>query len=293
MAKIISCSWLILLLLAPSFTSAQAPDHSQLDPQPYDPRKDPNIDMYIGSWREAIPMKTHGNLIEREVLRTCEDPMNPPAKGAVLKYVHRFSYAILEAHLRTVPTTPEGEQELYYILSGEGTVTGGGTTHTIFKGISFLIPENLEFTMENTGDEPLIMYLVVEPTHKGFVPNTNIVIKNEAESTLIGTQSHWAHICKSLMRAEDGLAELAYSLVCYIAPHTFAQPHSHGPKVEEVWCAIGDDVKQLLGKQLRDLPDGTAFMIPPNGTTPHAALNVSDHMIKFFYFARFRDPVIK
>ena len=293
MLRKISVACLAFFITAPPFIMAQEPDYTQLDPRPYDPGTEPNIDMYIGSWGEAIPMKSHGNLVEREVLRRCDDPMNPPAKGAVLRYVHRFSHAILETNLKTVPTTPKGEQELFYILSGKGTVTGGGITYPVYQGISFLIPENLEFTMENTGDEPLTMYLVVEPTHEGFVPNKHIVFRNEAESPLLGTQSHWAHICKYVMRSDDGLAELAYSLVCYIAPHTFAQPHSHGPGVEEIWCAMGDDVKELLGKQLRDLPDGTAFLIPPNNTTPHAALNVSEHMIKFFYFARFSDPVPK
>ncbi len=264
--------------------------YSQLDPKPYDPETEPDIDMYTGSYLESMPRHTHGALIERDVLtRGGGDPMNPDAKGAVLKYVNRFTHATLPAHNSTIPVTPKGEQELFYIISGKGTLTGGGETYELYPGITFLIPENLEFTMTNTGDEDMTMYLVVEPTYEGFQPKTGIVLHDENTAPIVTSHSHWAHIVKHLIRPEEGLAELQLYLTVYFAPNTFAQPHSHGEGVEEVWCTLSGDVLELLGKQIRILPPGTAFLIPPNGTTPHAGINVSDNMAKFFYFARFTD----
>ncbi len=99
----------ILLAAFVSMAAAQT-----LDGAPYRPGVDPNIDMFIGSWQESMPVKTHGSLIERAVL-TKGDAMNPPTKGAVLEYINRFSYATLDAHAVTTPTTLKGEQEIFYI----------------------------------------------------------------------------------------------------------------------------------------------------------------------------------
>lgn len=135
----------------------------------------------------------------------------------------------------------------------------------------------------------LTMYLVVEPTPEGFRPNDYIVIHDEAENPIHTTTAHWVNMNRYLIEAKEGLAEIQLLLTVYLDPNTFAQPHSHGEGVEEVWCTIKGDVNYLLGQQIRDLPPGTAYIIPPNGTTPHANFNTSDEMIKIFYFARFSD----
>ena len=62
--------------------------------------KDANIDLYFGSWIDSEPYTTHGTLVERDIL-TQGDPLNPPAKGAVLLYVNRFTHATLDAGVRT------------------------------------------------------------------------------------------------------------------------------------------------------------------------------------------------
>ncbi len=263
---------------------------SQLDPKPYDPVTEPDIDMYIGNWMESMPRHTHGSLIERDVLSKCDgDPLKPPRKGAVLKYFNRFVTATLPPYNSTVPYTPKGEQELYYILSGEGTVKGGGETFTIKRDYTFLIPENMEFTMTNTGDEPLTMYLVVEPTYEGFTPIDHIILRDETKIPLHTSHAHWVNCNKYLIETKEGLAETQLFLTVYITPSTFAQPHSHGEGCEEVWCTISGDVKFELGKEIRSLPPGTAYMIPPDGKTPHANFNVSDDVVKILYFARFQD----
>ena len=268
--------------------------YSELDPAPYDPEKEPDIDMYMGHWMESSPRHTHGSLIERDVLTRCDgDPLDPPRKGAVLKYYNRFVYATLPPFNSTIPTIPKGEQELFYIVSGTGTVTGGGNTYEIGRDYTFLIPENMEFTMTNTGDEPLTMYLVVEPTYEGFVPIDHILVRDEAKTPLHISWAHWVNCNKHLIETKEGLAETGLFLTVYISPGTFAQPHSHGEGVEEVWCTISGDVKFELGKEIRALPPGSAYMIPPDGKTPHANFNISDDVAKILYFARFKDPAGK
>ena len=71
-----------------------------------DPEKDPDIDMFMGSWQESIPFNTHGALVERFVMTPLEgDPLKPTKRGAVLTAVNRFSRAHLDTRARTTPTT--------------------------------------------------------------------------------------------------------------------------------------------------------------------------------------------
>ena len=41
------------------------------------------------------------------------------------------------------------------------------------------MPANLEFTLKNTGDEPLTMYVINEPTPPSFRPNPTMLVRDE------------------------------------------------------------------------------------------------------------------
>jgi len=263
-----------------------------LDGSPYIPGKDPDIDMYIGSWKESMPMHTHGSLVERAIL-TKGDPLNPPRKRAVLKYINRFTYSVLHAHAMTVPETLEGEQEVFFILSGKGTIQTGNKTADLYKGIAVLVPSNLEFTIKNTCDEELTMYLINEPVPGGFRPNTEILVRDENILPISTSNSHWSHIVKNLFNTQDGLGTLESVITVAFDPMTIGHPHSHEDGCEEVWTQITGTSIAFLGKQIRWQPPGTAYMIPPDGNTPHANINTSKEQIKMFYFARYRDHEVR
>ena len=284
---------MVILLLASSYISAQQPPpYSMLDPKPYNPEVDPNIDMFIGSWKESMPRHTHGSLVERNIL-TKGDPLNPTTKGAVLKYVNRFVYATLEPYASTTPVVLDNEQEILYILSGKGIITAGKQTVELYSGISVLIPARLEFTMKNTGDNPLAMYLVAEPCPEGFRFNTELLVVDENTTPASSSTAHWVGIVKMLFSTKEGLGTLEAILTCQFDPMTFFHPHSHQEGTEEVWTTICGDVYYLLGKQIRHQPPGTAYLIPVDWNTPHANFNVSDRMINMFYFARYRDHEVR
>ena len=266
-------------------TTGKSLPTGELEGRPYDPAKDSDIDMYIHSWKESLAEKTHGNLIEQAVL-TQGDPLKPVKCGAVLKYVNRFSHASLYSHVSTTPVTLKGEQELFYILSGTGTLTGGGKTYDLYPGVTFLAPEALEFSMSNTGNEDMKMYLVAEKTPAGFKPVNHIVWRDENKEPFHTRTAHWVNQNKWLVRVDEGLADLELALTVTIPPGSFAQPHSHGVPVEEVWVPLTDNAYALLGKQVRQLSAGTAYLVPPDGASPHANFNISGEPLKFFYFAR-------
>ena len=269
--------------------SAFGQDYSQLDPKPYDPATEPNIDMFISSWKQSMPRHTHGNLIERDIFTPCiGDPMKPVVPGAVITGIKRFSHAMLEPGQMTTPFINKDEQEIFYFDSGKGIIKSGNTTQEIGTGFGALIPPAVEYTITNTGTEPLGMYLMIEPIRPGFTPRKDILVRDEAKLPVQGTTGHWVHISKRLFQKSDGLSVLYGMSPVWFSPMTMGQPHSHGPLfVEEIWFALDGDINILLGKQLRKLPVGSAYKIPPDGKTPHSNINVSgDKTIKMFWLMK-------
>lgn len=269
---------------------------NELQSRPLNPDIDPDIDMFISSWETSIPFNTHGNLTERAIFMPLDegaDPVWPKKKGNVLRFVNRFTYAILGEQDSTTPTTLRGEQEILYIVGGHGAIVTNGTTADLHKGVFVLVPADCEFTMKNDRDEILKMYLVSEPTPEGFRPNSDILVRDENSMTLRDAgylQTHWSHNGKNIFNVDDGLAALELVNFLSADPMTIGQPHSHDEKVEEVWTLVsGEKNLAFLGKEVRWQYPGMAYKIPPTGFTPHSNINATDEPIRFFYFARFQD----
>ena len=262
---------------------------SQLDPGGYDPARDPAIDFFFGNYASSIPRVSHGGLVERDILVSGNDPLHPLAPGAVLTYMNRFTWASLLAGTVTAPFTLKGEQEILYVISGSGTVSGGNETFDISPGSTVLVPEGLTITLQADEDAALEIYLIAEPAGDGFRPNNTLIVRNERDIPVQTAAAHWVNIERKLIDPNEGLSEIQSLLTVQIEPSTFAQPHSHGEGVEEVWCVIEGTAHVLMGSQIRDLSPGDAYMVPPNGRTPHANFNTGDQPVKFLYFSRYND----
>lgn len=265
-----------------------------LDGSPWTKGIDPDIDMYMGTWKDSATKITHGTLIERDILtKGDKDSLTPPAKGALLKYINRLTYAMLPTSALTNPTVLSGEQELFYILSGKGvitTVSVAGKKKTemktdLRKGICILMPEGLQFTISNTGEEPLTMYLVCEPVPSGFVPQKNMLIKDETTTPIGSSDGLWCMIYKGLYSKDEGFGTLFNVLTVALDPMTIYWPHSHFPGCEEVWVAMDGTSLAWIGKQIRPQPPGTAYIIPDDRRTTHCNMNTSNETVKFFYFS--------
>ena len=288
---------LTLCLLIITTISPVSIAQNQLDPRPLDPDKDPDIDMYMSSWKQSIPYNTHGTIVERAILTKCKgDPLKPHKKGAVLKYINRFSHAHIESHTSTTPTTLKGEQEIFYFTSGKGIAKAGKQTVDLHDGVFILMPAELEFTLTNTGEEPLTMYLINEPIPEGFRPNAEMLVKDEKampyrESGYL--TFHWGHNGKGIFTTKDGLGTLeAVTLHTYNAM-VITHPHSHDEGVEEVFTVVEGLNLAFLGKEIRWQPTGMAYMIPPTGYTPHCNINTTEEDVKALYFARYRDHEVR
>ena len=63
-----------------------------------------------------------------------------------------------------------------FTASGRGVAIAGGKTVDLYRNIAVLMPANLEFTLKNTREEPLMMYVVNEPASPGFRPNSEMLV---------------------------------------------------------------------------------------------------------------------
>ena len=277
---------LIFLFICGFIHGAQA---QSLDSRPYDPAIDPDIDMYMNNWKNSQPRNIHGSLVERDVLSR-GNPEKPTRKGAVLKYVNRFTHASLYPRASTQPVTLSGEQEIFYVISGKGTVTSGRKTADLYSGIFVLIPDKCSFTMTNTGDDFLNMYLIVEPVVRDdFTPQKEVIVVDENTIPILTTTGHWTMIIKQAFNINKELSIIEYVNAITFDPMTIGQPHSHNVGCEEVWTCIEGETLLFLGKQLRMQTPGTAYMIPTDGNTPHSNINHTDKPVKLLYFAVRKD----
>lgn len=249
------------------------------------------IDRYFGDWHASRSRMAHGSLDERDLL-TRGDAMNPTEKGAVLRFINSYAYATLAPHASTKAEKLEGQQEIYLIQSGKGTVRGAGQSVDLYRNIAILVPAGLEFKLENTGDQPMTMYVINEPTPPGFRPNTSILARDENQLPISSSSGMWAHIVKTLFVTSDGLGTLEAVLTVTLDPLTIGKPHpfpgEDTDEIEEVWTALDGTSLAMVGNQLRWQSPGTAYLHIPDNKTPHTNINSSeDSQDKFLYFARY------
>ncbi|MFC1692012.1 cupin domain-containing protein [Candidatus Latescibacterota bacterium] len=285
MRRMIFIFCVFMLVVQTGMVNAQ----TSLDGKPLDPAKDPDINMFMGDYRDSLPFNSHGNITERAILTKLEgdDELRPLRDGAVLTKINRFSRATMDPHVSTAPTTLKGEQEVFYFVSGTGTITSGGKTADLRYGIFMLVPEEVEFTIKNTGDDLLVMYIINIPIPEGFKSSKSIVVKDETTMPYRKQgflSMHWVHKGKRIFVPSDGLSVLKVNLLVY-DPMTIGHPHSHGEGVEEIWHVLKGKNLAFLGKEIRWQGPGVAYKVPPSGFTPHSNINGSEEPIYFLYLS--------
>jgi mannose-6-phosphate isomerase-like protein (cupin superfamily) len=246
------------------------------------------IDYYFGDWHNSASRTARGSLGEQDIF-TKGDPQNPTQKGAVLRYINSYTYSTLAPRASTQATRLTGQQEIYFVESGRGSATAAGKTDELHPNVAILVPANLEFTLKNTGDQPLTMYVINEPTPAGFRPNSSILVRDENQLPITSSDGHWAHIVKTIFTTADGLGTLESVLTVALDPLTMGQPHlvDHDD-IEEVWTALDGTSLAFVSNQLRRQTPGMAFYHIPDNKTPHTNINQNeDTQVRFLYFGRY------
>ena len=256
------------------------------------PDVDTDVFLYINHWRNSLPVEGHGGLIERDIL-TPGDPLRPPRKGAVLKYITGYKRAALEPCTNTRPFKHDKEQAFFYVMSGTGQVEAGRKKVPLDEGTAVFIPAGLEYRFTNPAEATLEMIMVNEEIMPGFVPNKEMSVGSYHDS-IPGVGMHWAHIGRGFnYDLPPKFANPVGFAIVSIDKFDIAQPHIHGPGCEEIWCQLTGRSLLLFGNRLLWQEPGEAFLIPPNNKVPHGSINHTDEPMLWLYMGNRHDRLGK
>ena len=265
----------------PSFAEDAVSNHRH-------PEVDTDVGLFINHWRNSLPVEGHGGFIERDIL-TPGDPLRPPKRGAVLKYIKAYKRAALEPRCATQSFQSDKEQVVLCVFSGAGRVEAGGQSAAIEPGMAVVLPAGLAYRFFNPNEDNLELIMVVEEIPAGFAPNARMSV-GDYRKTLPSVGMHWAHIGRGF--AWDTPPKFANPMgfaAVSIDKFDIAQPHVHGPGCEEIWCQLQGTSLLLFGNRLFRQEPGEAFLIPPNRKVPHSSINPGDGPMLWLYMGNRHD----
>jgi mannose-6-phosphate isomerase-like protein (cupin superfamily) len=263
-------------------------DFARLDNSPINQATGHDVDMYMGSWRDAYPRIGHGNLYFRDMLTALQGPdaLRPTRKGAVLVNAEAVSYAMLEpgSTAHKIDGELKGIQETFIVNSGSGYIISGGKRVDLAKDMAFVITPGLDFRMTATGEKSLTFYVISEKIPPGVTPKTALeVIDNRARPQVTNA---WYNKERPLISKSEGLTQYGAITQVELPGMSMARPTSNPKGGEEIWIATDNDIDMLFGKQLRKLPAGTAYSVPPTGITARANINMTNRPARFLYMVK-------
>ena len=265
----------------PSFAEDAVSNHRH-------PEVDTDVGLFINHWRNSLPVEGHGGFIERDIL-TPGDPLRPPKRGAVLKYIKAYKRAALEPRCATQSFQSDKEQVFLCVFSGAGRVEAGEQSAAIETGMAVVLPAGLAYRFFNPNEDNLELIMVVEEIPAGFAPNARMSV-GDYRKTLPSVGMHWAHIGRGF--AWDTPPKFANPMgfaAVSIDKFDIAQPHVHGPGCEEIWCQLQGTSLLLFGNRLFRQEPGEAFLIPPNRKVPHSSINPGDGPMLWLYMGNRHD----
>ena len=236
-----------------------------------------DIDKFIADSKDSKPRRLFGSLEVRDILTKCVgDPLNPTEDGAVLTDINTVSYAVLGVKKKTEPSKLKDFQLVFYITSGNGEITSENKTAALSVGNGVLMPPDTEFTLTNTGNDKLTMYLIEEPIPSGFKPRSSMLVKYEYDNPISSNIKRVNDVRKFLFSLHDGLSSLVGINPVMWAPKTLYYPHVHREGDEEIWISITGDFLVQLGSKRRSLPAGSAYKVPADSRTAHININQTE-----------------
>jgi mannose-6-phosphate isomerase-like protein (cupin superfamily) len=231
-----------------------------------------DIDRFIGFPTNKTVHISHGTLITHEILRN-GDPYSPGPQGSVLEYRKALSTATLMPLSRT-PLSTLPDAYFFYIKSGEGRLDDGKQSWDLKPNIAVLAPPNVPHRFVNTSDKPLQMVMLTFTG--GPDAKKELTVRDVNLLPWCEENAHWTNESRCVFGTADGLIQGERIYLVMDPPFSTNQPHSHGKGTEEIWVRVSSGTGLvLLGSELRELPEGAAYLVPPTGITDHSNINTS------------------
>jgi mannose-6-phosphate isomerase-like protein (cupin superfamily) len=244
-----------------------------------------SIGRFIGDASKSIGRLSHDVIFTQSILRA-GDPAVPGPDGAVLQYRKEIVLGTM-APGQTSSMTTMAEQQVIYVETGAGRLDDGSAFWDLKPGIMLLVPPNQPHRFMSTGDKPLKMLMLSWALDPGITPHKGLIVRDVNLILYTERNVHWSNFAKYVFDDRDGMHPSDRIYIVDMAPMTIAGPHAHAPNSEEAWIKVSDgDAVMQLGSEIRRWPANAGFLAPPNGQTVHAAINISDSVQSWFYFAR-------
>jgi mannose-6-phosphate isomerase-like protein (cupin superfamily) len=239
---------------------------------------------YIGNAATSLTRIQRDAIMTRRILTT-GDPMAGGANGAVLRYRKEVVVGTM-APGEATSLEAMTDQQIVYVEEGNGRLDDGVHAWPLRPGLVLLLPANLRNRFTASGDKPLKMLIMTEPAHTDEKASKAILVRDLSKILYIEQGAHWTNMSKAPF---NDVGERF--LIVYMGPRTMAGPHAHTPETEEGWIKLTDgDAWLEIGSEIMPWTQNMGMVAPPNGLTVHAAINTSDSVQAFFYFATFRAP---
>ena len=241
-----------------------------------------DINHFVGDPHIAMTYLSHDVILTQPIL-TQGDPNAPGKPGATLRYRKQVDLGTLFPG-EASPLAQMPEQQVWYIEDGQGRLDDGKNYWDLHPGIALIIPPNQIHRLVATGDKPLKLLMLSYDMDKlrSVKSPSGILVRDTAKVLYTERNVHWSNFAKYLF---TDLGERIF--IVYMGPTSIAGAHAHGPDDEECWIKITDEPAMMqLGSQIRPWQQNVGLEAPTTGQTVHAAINLSDKVQAWFYFAR-------
>lgn len=239
---------------------------------------------FVGDAAKSVTRVTRDTIMTRSILTT-GDPMAAGANGAVLRYRKDVVLGTMMPGEAT-PLAAMTDQQVIYVEGGTGTLDDGAHVWPLREGLVVLLPANQRNRFTATGDKPLTMLIMTEAAHTDAKAAQSILVRDLSKILYIEQGAHWSNMSKAPF---NDVGERF--LIVYMGPRSIAGPHAHTPETEEGWIKLTDgDAWLEIGSEIMPWTRNMGMIAPPNGQSVHAAINTSDSVQAFFYFATTRAP---
>jgi mannose-6-phosphate isomerase-like protein (cupin superfamily) len=245
-----------------------------------------DIDRFIGVAENSPVHLSHGTMLTHSILRA-GDPYKPGNSGAVLEYRKDLAVATLLPRNRT-PLSTLPDEYFFYVKGGQGTLDDGKMFWDLHEGIAILAPPNVPHRFINTSSDKTLTMIMVKWVSQVASPGSAVVVRDVALLPYCEENVHWNNTSKCIFSTADGLSQGERMYLVMLQPRAMSAPHMHGEGTEEIWTKLTPGTAvTLLGSEIRDMPENSAYLVPPTGFTQHGNLNLSQDRVDWWlYVAR-------
>ncbi len=247
-----------------------------------------SVDRFLGDPKDQPVHLSHGTLLTHAIL-TAGNPNQPGPQAAVLEYRKLLATADLLPGSQT-PLETYPDEYFFYVKSGEGRLDDGKQYWDLRADIAILVPPSVAHRFINTSASKPLNMIMLQWT-AGPNAKNSLIVRDTHLLPWCEENAHWNNTSRCIFSAADGLLQGERIYTVMLQPWAVSQPHSHTPGTEEVWTKISPgSIPILMGSDLLEMKEDTAYLVPPTGKTDHSNINLSKDKTEWWIYLSLAAP---